>query len=164
MDNYILVAVASGNEEEVANSLDELGALLETAGGCGVGEVIQNLPHPDPATYIGSGKGHCMPCFTAGEEFTLTVPEPKAQLAAGTLQTFLDAYIEKTGCAIDYVHGDEEAKALGRQPGNMAVLLPAMQKSELFPTVINDGVLPRKTFSMGHARDKRYYIESRKIK
>ena len=117
-----------------------------------------------PGSYIGCGKGHCMPCFTAGEEFTLTVPEPKAQLAAGTLQTFLDAYIEKTGCAIDYVHGDEEAKALGRQPGNMAVLLPAMQKSELFPTVINDGVLPRKTFSMGHARDKRYYIEARKIK
>jgi hypothetical protein len=38
-----------------------------------------------------------------------------------------------------------------------------MDKSELFPTVISDGALPRKTFSMGHAADKRYYIEARKI-
>lgn len=117
-----------------------------------------------PGAYIGSGAGHSMPCFSAEGEFTLTVPAPKAQLAAGTLQAFLDAYIEKTGCSIDYVHGDEEAKSLGRQPGNLAILLPAMKKSELFPTVINDGVLPRKTFSMGHARDKRYYIEARKIR
>jgi len=117
-----------------------------------------------PGSYIGRGEGHVVECFCEGREFCLTVPSPKAQLTAGTLQSFLDGYVERTGCGIDYVHGDGASKALGRQPGNLAMLLPPMLKSELFPTVVNDGVLPRKTFSMGHARDKRYYIEARRIK
>ena len=54
-------------------------------------------------------------------------------------------------------------RELGSKPGNMGFLLPAMGKEQLFKTVMADGVLPRKTFSMGHAQDKRYYIEARKI-
>ncbi len=117
-----------------------------------------------PGSYVGKGDGHKIEVFFKDREFSLTVPSPDAQLAAGTLQSFLDSYVATTGCGIDYVHGDEESVKLGRQPGNMAFILPPMLKSELFPTVINDGVLPRKTFSMGHARDKRYYIEARKIR
>ena len=62
------------------------------------------------------------------------------------------------------MHGDEITIELGQKPGCMAFLLPAMDKGDLFRSVINDGALPRKTFSMGHAEDKRYYIEARKIK
>ena len=63
-----------------------------------------------------------------------------------------------------YIHGDEVTKDLGSKHGNMGFLLPAMGKEQLFKTVMADGVLPRKTFSMGHAQDKRYYVEARKIK
>jgi hypothetical protein len=64
---------------------------------------------------------------------------------------------------IDYVHGEEIVTSLGIQPGNAGFLLPAMDKSDLFKTVIVDGALPRKTFSMGEAREKRFYMECRRI-
>ena len=92
----------------------------------------------------------------------MTVPQPESQLEVGTLQNFLDAWL-KSG-ELDYVHGDDTAEALGSQSGNLAFLLPAMGKEQLFKTVMADGVLPRKTFSMGHAQDKRYYMEARKIR
>ena len=65
---------------------------------------------------------------------------------------------------IDYIHGDDVARKLGSQPGNLGFLLPPMGKDQLVRTVMTDGVLPRKTFSMGEAQDKRYYLEARKIR
>ena len=94
----------------------------------------------------------------------ITVPDPKVQLAVGTLQAFIDEYLKKFGGEVDYIHGDEVTKELGSKKGNMGFLLPAMGKDQLFKTVMSDGVLPRKTFSMGHAQDKRYYVEARKIR
>ncbi len=102
-------------------------------------------------------------CY-ANKTGVIVVPKPSKQLAVGTLQEFLDKYLEEKGSEIDYIHGDETAEILGRKPGNMSFLLPAMGKEQLFKTVMADGVLPRKTFSMGHAQDKRYYIEARKIR
>ena len=99
-----------------------------------------------------------------GHDGWITVPDPKVQLAVGTLQSVIDAYLKSHGGEVDYIHGDEVAKDLGAKPGNMGFLLPAMGKEQLFKTVMADGVLPRKTFSMGHAQDKRYYVEARKIK
>jgi hypothetical protein len=64
---------------------------------------------------------------------------------------------------IDYVHGAESTAALGAKPGNMSFYLPAMRKEDLFKTVILDGVTPRKTFSMGEAWEKRFYLEARRI-
>ena len=94
----------------------------------------------------------------------MTVPHPTAQLEVGTLQPFLDAYVKEHGGRIDYIHGADVARALAVRPGNLAFLLPAMGKDQLFPTVIHDGALPRKTFSMGEAHDKRFYLEARKIR
>ena len=99
-----------------------------------------------------------------GHDGYITVPDPKVQLPVGTLQNFLDAYLKENGGEVDYIHGDEVTKELGSKEGNMGFLLPAMGKDQLFKTVIADGVLPRKTFSMGHAEDKRYYVEGRKIR
>lgn len=89
---------------------------------------------------------------------------PESNLPVGTLQPFLDNWL-KSGAAseIDYVHGDDVVLRLGRQAGNLGLLLPPMPKSDLFKTVILDGALPRKTFSMGEAIEKRFYVESRKI-
>jgi len=92
------------------------------------------------------------------------IHHPDSQLAVGSLQPFLDGLL-KSGTAqkIDYVHGEEVVFRLGTQPGNAGFFLPVMDKSDLFRTVILDGVLPRKTFSMGEAREKRFYLECRRI-
>ncbi len=89
---------------------------------------------------------------------------PESNLPVGTLQPFLDNWL-KAGAAseIDYVHGDDVVLRLGQKPGTLGLLLPPMPKSDLFKTVILDGALPRKTFSMGEAIEKRFYVESRKI-
>lgn len=92
------------------------------------------------------------------------IKNPKSNLAVGSLQIFLDEYLKNNGGKIDYIHGEEETIELGLKENNIAFLLPAMKKDELFRTVILDGALPRKTFSMGHSDDKRFYLESRKIK
>lgn len=84
-------------------------------------------------------------------------------LAVGVLQDFLDEYIAKNGGRIDYIHGLGVAESLARTPGSIGFLLEAMEKDELFRAVIDRGVLPRKTFSMGEAHEKRYYLEARKI-
>ncbi|MDE6501471.1 MAG: DUF1015 domain-containing protein [Ruminococcus sp.] len=86
-----------------------------------------------------------------------------SNLSVGSLQNFLDSYIKKKGGKIDYIHGSETVKNLAGKYNGIAFILPDMDKSQLFPTVIKDGALPRKTFSMGHADDKRFYIEARKI-
>lgn len=117
-----------------------------------------------PESYEGQGEGHVIAYTYEGHNGFITVPNPKVQLAVGTLQSFLDKYIKETGCEVDYIHGDDVTDELGSKPGNIGFKLPAMGKDQLFKTVMADGVLPRKTFSMGHAQDKRYYTEARKIR
>ena len=99
-----------------------------------------------------------------GVDKTVYIKNPKSNLAVGSLQIFIDEYIKKNGGKVDYIHGDDVARKLGKKKQNIAFLLPNMKKTELFKTVILDGVLPRKTFSIGHSYDKRYYLEARKIK
>ncbi len=90
---------------------------------------------------------------------------PTAKLAVGTLQSFLDDYIKThEGLEIDYIHGEDSLKKLASRENAVGFLFEGMQKSELFEAVNLDGSLPRKTFSMGHADDKRFYVEARKIK
>ena len=117
-----------------------------------------------PNAYEGKGEGHVIEVVWEGHDGFITVPDPKVQLAVGTLQGVIDEYLKSRSGEVDYIHGDEVTKELGSKPGNMGFLLPAMGKEQLFKTVMADGVLPRKTFSMGHAQDKRYYVEARKIK
>ena len=117
-----------------------------------------------PGAYKGQGEGHQIKYFIGDESGYVTVPNPTHQLAVGTLQSFLDKYLEEKGGKIDYIHGEDVTARLASQPNAIGFVLPAMAKSELFPTVIFDGALPRKTFSMGHAHDKRFYLEARKIK
>ena len=94
----------------------------------------------------------------------IVIHQPGSNLAVGTLQPFLDELV-KSGRAegIDYVHGMCVICKLTGTPGNAGFFLPHMHKSDLFKTVIVDGALPRKTFSMGEAKEKRFYVESRQI-
>lgn len=89
---------------------------------------------------------------------------PSHALTVGTLQNFIDAYIsENPEVTCDYIHGEESLQKLSAEQGTIGFLFDGMDKSELFPYVENYGALPRKTFSMGEAESKRYYIEMRKI-
>lgn len=127
-------------------------------------QVLEAFKSFYPEAYEGRGEGHVIAYTCAEHTGFLTVPNPKVQLAVGTLQTFLDAYVQEYGGEVDYIHGDAVTDELGAKAGNIGFKLPAMGKEQLFKTVMTDGVLPRKTFSMGHAQDKRYYVEARRIK
>ncbi len=94
----------------------------------------------------------------------LQIERPCRQLTVGSLQDFLDEYGKShPEMCVDYIHGKESAIALASQENTVAFLFTGMEKNQLFKTVIFDGALPRKTFSMGHAEDKRYYLECRCI-
>jgi Protein of unknown function (DUF1015) len=94
----------------------------------------------------------------------MQITSPTSNLPVGTLQPFLDDFLKHEGAEkIDYIHGEEVIYTLGQVPGNIAFYLPGMNKSDLFKTVILDGALPRKTFSMGEAKEKRFYMECREI-
>ncbi len=114
-----------------------------------------------------TGAGQCIGLVTGGAKAEFGVIEimhPSSNLPVGSIQGFLDPWLKSGGAEkIDYVHGGDVVQRLGAQPGNAAFYLPAMSKSALFKTVILDGALPRKTFSMGEAREKRFYMEARKI-
>ena len=100
-----------------------------------------------------------------GNEGEICVDAPVRQLTVGTLQDFIDGYIAlHSGCEVDYIHGEVSTRTLAAKDNAVGFLFDGMGKSELFRTVIFDGALPRKTFSMGHAEDKRYYMECRRIK
>ena len=84
-------------------------------------------------------------------------------LTVGCIQKFIDTYLEGKKGYVDYIHGDAVVKQLSAKENNVGIILKGMDKSDLFKTVILDGALPRKTFSMGEAEDKRFYLETRKI-
>lgn len=99
---------------------------------------------------------------TTGE---ISVENPTSMLPVGTLQTFLDGYLKShPGVEIDYIHGIESTKKLASAHNAIGFIFDGMSKSQLFATVVADGALPRKTFSMGEADDKRFYIEARGIR
>ncbi|MBR4100656.1 MAG: DUF1015 domain-containing protein [Oscillospiraceae bacterium] len=99
-----------------------------------------------------------------GTRRTLYIHKPSSNLAVGSLQNVLDAFLAENAGKIDYIHGEETVERLAAKDGSIGFLLPDLHKSLLFPSVQKDGVLPRKTFSMGHAEDKRYYMECRRIR
>ncbi len=108
--------------------------------------------------------GYPVRWVVGGTSGTVYLDQAKGELAVAVLQEFLDAWLAENGGQIDYIHGDDEVSELARQDHAIGFLLPAMGKHQLFRGVISGGALPRKTFSMGHAREKRYYLEGRKIK
>lgn len=110
-----------------------------------------------------SDEGQSFIVVNGDDRKEIHVKNAPTNLAVGTLQKFIDDYIKENGGRVDYIHGDDVVEELSRDPKNIGFLLPPMLKEELFPTVILDGALPRKTFSMGHAYDKRFYLEARKI-
>ena len=92
------------------------------------------------------------------------IKDGKSNLAIGTIQAFIDDYIKEFGGRVDYIHGENVVCELAKAKNTIGFMVDGMDKRDLYPTVIKDGSLPRKTFSMGEAADKRFYLEAKKIK
>lgn len=141
-------------------------AALEDAFGANIRyQPVESAAAMVAAVDAGAPDGQLVGFVGGGREFGLVeISNPPTNLAVGTIQAFLDPFLKQGGAEkIDYVHGADVTVRLGRQPGNVGIYVPGMAKGELFKTVILDGALPRKTFSMGEAREKRFYVEARKI-
>ncbi len=97
-------------------------------------------------------------------EKTYTVEGCGNQLDTVLLEPWFEQYAKEYGLTADYVHGDESLREVARGKDTLGILLGPIDKNALFPSIVSGGVLPRKSFSMGEANDKRFYIETRKIK
>lgn len=116
-------------------------------------------------TLHGSAAPQSVTVVTGDDTETLEIPTPEQQLTVGTLQHFLDTYLKNhPEASVDYIHGEDSLRTLAASENAVGFLFDGMKKTDLFRTVLYDGALPRKTFSMGHAQDKRYYLECRKIR
>lgn len=105
-----------------------------------------------------------IPYITREQSGLIIIENPSSKLEVGALQNALDVMVkERKSADIDYIHGTDSVRKLSLKDGNAGFMLPSMDKSLLFPAVAADGALPRKTFSMGEANEKRYYIECRYI-
>lgn len=99
-----------------------------------------------------------------GYQAILSIKKPKSNLPVGSLQNFIDNFLKQNkSIRIDYVHDTEAFLEISQEKNNFGFFLSPMAKEDLFKTVVLDGALPRKTFSMGEAKDKRFYFECRKI-
>lgn len=116
-------------------------------------------------TCLGEIQGeHTFVMVVGGNYFACDIADPEFTLEVASLQAFLDDFLSRNAeVRIDYIHGEDEVTSLGSKEHNAGFYLPAISKHDLFRTIVLDGALPRKTFSMGEADEKRFYLESRRI-
>ena len=125
-------------------------------------DVIKKINDKFELVYTGAG-GHKFEIYH-GDNYYATTVKSEYNLAVKTLQIFLDDYLAKHGGRIDYIHGKPELIELAKRGNAIGFVCGTVQKDGFFEAIAKDGVLPRKTFSMGEADDKRFYVECRKIK
>ena len=101
--------------------------------------------------------------YIGGECQRVWIKNPSSNVVTGTVQNFIDTYIQEFSGKVDYVHGSSIVQQLAVLRDNVGIIFPAIGKEKLFETILIDGILPRKTFSMGSAEDKRFYLECRKL-
>ena len=110
------------------------------------------------------GEGHRFTVVSADGEGTVVVKDPEGAIPCETIQKFLDDFLANTpGTGIDFIHGEVSLRTLAEKPGTVGFLLPEIDKHTFFKDVETLGVLPRKTFSMGEADEKRFYMEAKRI-
>ena len=111
-----------------------------------------------------AAEGHAFTVVCADGDTAVTVGNPEGAIPCETIQKFLDDFLARHPEAeIDYIHGEQSLRALAAKPGAVGFLLPEIDKNSFFSNVKKLGVLPRKTFSMGEADEKRFYMEAKKI-
>ncbi|MCD7853062.1 MAG: hypothetical protein LUG15_03675 [Oscillospiraceae bacterium] len=115
------------------------------------------------AASAGAGAAHTVRLVTAAGEQRVELRGLSIGAVISAAERFCQEYIARHGGRIDYVHNDDTALSLGQKPDSAALLLPKMEKAELFPSIVRSGPFPKKSFSIGKAEDKRYYLECRRI-
>ena len=130
----------------------DFGAVIESFYGY-IKENGMSAEDGDEVTFIGP----------AGERTALSIGGSNGRLPVDVVQRFLDELTKKDPEKLDYIHGDNHVMDLVKKKNATGILLKSIDKSSLFPGIAAGGVLPRKTFSIGHADEKRFYIECRKI-
>ena len=111
----------------------------------------------------GAEDGYPIVWMRGDEQGTLYLDKNKGILPVAILQAALDKYLSEKPGNIDYIHGEDALRQLSKKPGSLGLVLEAVAKNDFFRGIASDGVLPRKTFSMGEAQEKRYYLEARKL-
>lgn len=113
---------------------------------------------------IGAQEGYPVAWVIGEEKGTINIDPAKGKLAVKIVQDFLDEYLANNKGDIDYIHGEDTVETLAKADNTLGIILPPFEKGALFDSIQAQGALPRKTFSIGHAQEKRYYLEARKIK
>ena len=145
--------------------------LLRAMGEYFAGRGFRHRSYPDEGNWRHAWRddteprAHCLPYRTAKAFGVVTVRNPGFKLETATLHEFLDPFLrEHDGASVDYIHGEDALADLSRAEGRIGFVLPAMDKHDLFASVVEDGATPRKTFSLGEADEKRFYLECRRIR
>lgn len=128
------------------------------------GDLIAEFVASSPHVSLGVGEGHQVRFVDRGAPGVFTISDLTVGEAIDLLQEFLDESVQTKIGEIDYIHGDAELAKLAKQAGSVAFFMPTTSKAALFETIIEGGVFPKKSFSMGDGADKRHYVECRKIK
>ena len=151
----LLIGVTADVREALKQAFGNRVTFTDVSSGAALRERLHAAPaHVHATGLIGPGARFC----------AVEIADPPAPLAVGTFQAFIDGFIEQGGANdVDYVHGDETLERLSMSEGHVGLHLAGVGKSELLRRVVHDGPLPRKTFSMGEADEKRFYIEARRI-
>lgn len=152
---YALVEIVNIHDESL-----EFEPIYRVIFGADPEKVIHDFTEFSGGDYSGTD-AQKFTCVYGGCERKISV-KPSSKLCVGTLQRFIDKYIkENPSLKVDYIHGEDSLRLLAEKPDTVGFIFDGMKKSELFDAVKQDGSLPRKTFSMGHANDKRFYLEAR---
>ncbi|MDE5757180.1 MAG: DUF1015 domain-containing protein [Allobaculum sp.] len=112
---------------------------------------------------VNSEEGYAIDWVSQENRGTIYLDPTVSPLPLAVLQKHLDAWLAQNPGTIDYIHGEKELEGLAQKPNSIGFFLPAIEKESLFETITKDGSLPRKTFSMGHAHEKRYYLEGKSL-
>lgn len=152
---YALVEIVNIHDESL-----EFEPIYRVIFGADPEKVIHDFTEFSGSDYSGTDAQE-FTCVYGGCERKISV-KPSSKLCVGTLQRFIDRYIkDNPSLKVDYIHGENSLRLLAEKPDTVGFIFDGMKKSELFDAVKQDGSLPRKTFSMGHANDKRFYLEAR---
>jgi len=145
--------------EQLLNDMQEY-----FSGNCSIERFNNITEMKSKAAAVDNDQLHIIPFNDADGYGYIQISNPQYTLELASLESFLNDYLDKTGGKVDFIHGDDVVNELGVKAGNMGFFFPPISKHSLFKTIIFDGALPRKTFSMGEADEKRFYLEARKIK
>ena len=107
--------------------------------------------------------GHRVDWYMGSQSGTIFLKQEISDMPIAVLQLALDDYFARHSGTIDYIHGTDVVKQLSSKTGRIGFVLPAIPKKGFFSAILKNGELPRKTFSMGHANEKRFYLETRVI-